>query len=144
MNKNISILVLENDNQVLTTFDLTFKNNVLNYKSVKNVADFYSNLMAKKWDFVFLTHDLIKGEATPSADPNSGYQALVLINEEYALKDQIRRIYIHSRNQAGVKNMQEYAYVNGMDNMTVCPFGGPQFKGEIVQLEKALRQSNVY
>ena len=37
MNKNISILVLENDNQVLTTFDLSFKNTVLNYKSTKNV-----------------------------------------------------------------------------------------------------------
>lgn len=144
MNKNISILVLENDNQVLTTFDLSFKNTVLNYKSTKNVADFYTNLMSRKWDFIFLNHDLIKGQEANSADPNSGYQALTLIAEEYPFKDSLNKIYIHTQNQVGAQNMYQYAYVNGMENVVFCPYGTAAFKGEMVQLEKVLRQSNVY
>jgi hypothetical protein len=143
MNNNVAVLVLENDNQKLITFDLTFKSTAGIYKSAKNVATFLEYLFSRKWDYIFLTHDL-DPESISSESPNSGYQALVSINEQYPLKEEIQKIFITSTNPAGVKNMVDYAYVNNMDNVIVAPFGQSVFKGEIAQITKSIRQSNAY
>lgn len=143
MNKNVAVLVLENDNQKLITFDLTFKSSVGVYKAAKSIQSFYEYLGSRKWDYIFLTHDLSR-ESMNSASPESGYNGLVAINENYPLKNEIVKIFIHSNNPVGVKNMQEYAYVNGMDNVIIAPFGQSTFKGELAKLDKDIRTSKSY
>ena len=57
---------------------------------------------------------------------------------------EINKIFIHSNNPNGLKNMQEYAYVNNMDNVVIAPFGSPTFKGELARIDKYIRQTNNY
>lgn len=144
MNKKVSVLVLERDTQRINYFDLNFKNRVLNYKVVKNMQDFYDTLLPRPWDFIFVENDLAP-EALAANDPRSGYNALVVFNEQLApeLKEFNQGIIVHTANTIAQNNMQEYAYINNIPKVKFLPFNTSEFKGEIVKIQKYISDTEL-
>ena len=138
MNRKASILVLDREITRINYFDLNFKSKVLNYKVTKNIYEFQEALVSRKWDFIFIEHDLASN-VLASNDPSSGYNALPMISENYAFKDEAN-IFVHTNNPQGSKNMQEFAYVNNM-KITFVPYGSSAFKAEIVKVAKFLDET---
>lgn len=141
MNKKNSILVLERDNMRINHFDMQFKNKLLLYKVVKNITEFFETLMQRKWDYVFIEHDLAQ-EALSSNDPASGYNALVIINEQYPYRNDVN-IRVHTANPVAMQNMSDYCYVNNLP-ATFVPFGTPDFKAEMVRVSKFVNDNAAY
>lgn len=143
MNRKISILVLERDQQRVNKFDLNFKGQVLNYRCVKNMSDFYDTLLQRPWTYVFIENDLSNQPLLP-ADPQSGYNALIVINEEYAYRRDIKQIIVHTNNQIASGAMQEYVYNNQMDNVIFAPYSSPDFRTQLVHIRRETNSQDKY
>lgn len=135
--KTSSVLILETDNEKNKIFELTFKGNVGRCRITKSVAEFCDLLFPTQWDYIFLQHDLFN-EPSQSNSPESGYNALRMILEQYQFRDQITRIIIHTGNVTGAKNMLEMSYVADFDRIQHVIFNTAEFKAEILKIKREL------
>lgn len=132
-----SVLILESDHEKNTIFELTFKGVVSRYKVTRSVGEFIELLMPMQWDFIFLEHDLFNTKSL-STDPESGYNALKFILENYKFRDDIKEIIIHTNNITGAKNMLEMSYVAGFDKIKHLIFNTAEFKAEVLKIKRSL------
>ena len=125
----MNILIVEDAEYRIVIFREMFKGHNLVITGEPKEA--INLLKTKKWDMLFLDHDLYGQIHVPSGD-GTGWEVAKFIADT-GLKYAPNKVYLHSHNERGVKNMKELLPWAKQKWFGLFSFDGK----EIVDIEKS-------
>jgi len=127
----MKILVLEDDAERIHYFSKVFVKHEL---AIVNHVNMFAILCKKKFDIIFLDHDLGGEVYVESKHENTGYNACKFLVETINVNTPI---IVHSYNENGAKNMMNLLKEEHQDQKAYQPFGSNEF---VSNIELILRQ----
>lgn len=133
--KNVRILVLEDNPNRIRKFKSALIGFVVDYAAEADEA--IQLLSEKKYDLIFLDHDLGGEEWVSSTNPNTGYQVAKVVAEKTGPSSTF--VIIHSMNHIGADN------INGvLPHAMKIPFRSLNIKRQATEVNEAVRETEMF